>query len=177
MRFQNAELYSSDDIGRNIIDQIKSDFDFSGSHGGNSGGSTSGATSGSSRSSYPSPSYSPHPPGLVVAQTQAPSAPPGQPPPPPPMPQTLSLTYNAQNDPFNGQLTELSSVNFVQQWLRRKSFHNFQSKFANFSGQDMLFMKREDFIQIGLEVQRVLTFRLNFVFGNYLSTLKFLDFC
>ena len=77
---------------------------------------------------------------------------------PPPMPQTLSLTYNAQNDPFNGQLMETSSVNFVQQWLRRKSFHNFQSKFANFSGQDMLFMKREDFIQIGLEVKRVYEF-------------------
>ena len=42
-------------------------------------------------------------------------------------------------------------MSFVQQWLRRKSFHNFQSKFANFSGQDMLFMKREDYIQIGSE--------------------------
>jgi len=79
-------------------------------------------------------------------------------------------------------LSETSSVNFVQQWLRRKSFHNFQSKepinlhdctsycmnhtvwyilynlyilhrikFANFSGQDMLILQREDFIQIGQE--------------------------
>jgi len=84
-------------------------------------------------------------------------------------------------------ITENSSVSFVQQWLRLKKFHNFQSKeirqknvtfirdpwtirtslrpgsgpwrqyfwmnkkFANFSGQDMLILQRDDFIQIGQE--------------------------
>lgn len=48
-------------------------------------------------------------------------------------------------------ITENSTVSFVQQWLRLKKFHNFQSKFANFSGQDMLILQRDDFIQIGQE--------------------------
>jgi len=137
---------------RAMIEQIKPEFDFA---------QAPNVSSSSSRSSYPSPSYSP---GLVsvVSQQQQQQQNPGQQqqtqqqqsvPPAPPMPgsSALALYPQSNTDPFNGQLSELSSVSFVQQWLRRKSFHNFQSKFANFSGQDMLFMKREDYIQIGSE--------------------------
>ena len=33
----------------------------------------------------------------------------------------------------------------------RRDVHNFQQKFANYSGPDILMLSREDMIQIGLE--------------------------
>ena len=51
----------------------------------------------------------------------------------------------------NGQLAETSSIGFVQAWLRRRNFHNFQQKFANYGGADILLLSREDMIQIGQE--------------------------
>lgn len=50
-----------------------------------------------------------------------------------------------------GNITENSTIGFVQAWLRRRNFHNFQQKFANYSGPDILMLSREDMIQIGLE--------------------------
>ncbi|CAG5100282.1 Oidioi.mRNA.OKI2018_I69.XSR.g16930.t1.cds [Oikopleura dioica] len=49
-----------------------------------------------------------------------------------------------------GNITHSSSVGFVQAWLKRRNFHAFTQKFANFSGSDLLSLSREDMLQIGL---------------------------
>ena len=49
----------------------------------------------------------------------------------------------------NGSITASSTIAFVQAWLRRNNFHNFQQKFANYCGNDILMLSREDIIQIG----------------------------
>ena len=39
---------------------------------------------------------------------------------------------------------------FFQAWLKRRNFHAFTQKFANFSGSDLLSLSREDMLQIGV---------------------------